>query len=277
MSRDGIIGRRTIAALNGQSTAKLSDKLAINMERMRWFPRSLGRKHIIVNQAAYQAQMIENGRKIHQMRVIVGKVRHPTPLFSDEMETVVFNPYWNVPRSITGGEYLPRLMNDPGYLDRKGFQVIDRRGRQVSSWSVDWWNYSPSTIPYDVRQPPGRGNALGEVKFLFPNKHAVYMHDTPKRHLFRNKDRAYSHGCVRVQNPRKFAEMVLGWSASKVASAIEAGQNRPVTLNRKIPVHMTYFTLWPDDSGSLVARSDFYGRDKALKKALKTTKIALRR
>ena len=112
---------------------------------------------------------------------------------------------------------------------------------------------------------------------MFPNKHAVYMHDTPKRHLFRNKDRAYSHGCVRVQNPRKFAEVVLGWSSSKVASAIDAGQNRQVSLNRKIPVHMTYFTLWTDDSGSLVARSDFYKRDKALKTALNVTRSALRR
>ncbi|MCP5082528.1 MAG: L,D-transpeptidase family protein [Alphaproteobacteria bacterium] len=276
LSRDGIVGRRTISALNGQSNENLGEKIELNMERMRWLTRNLGQRHIFVNQAAYMAEMMDNGRKIHQMRVIVGKPKHPTPMFSDEMETVVFNPYWNVPRSIIGAEYMPRLWNDPGYLDRKGFEVIDRRGKKVSSYNVDWWSYSGKTLPYNVRQPPSRGNALGEIKFLFPNKHAVYMHDTPKRSLFNSAQRAYSHGCVRIQDPRKFAQIVLGWSANKVNGAVEAGQNRPVDLSRKIPVHMTYFTMWPDDSGKLTSRADFYKRDSALKRALSVTRVALR-
>ncbi len=275
VKRDGIVGNRTIARLNGNRPVKLAEKLQLNMERMRWFIRSFGERHVIVNQAAYQAQIIDNDEKIHQMRVIIGKPEHPTPLFSDEMETVVFNPYWNVPRSIMTNEYLPRLINDPGYLDRKGFEVRNARGQQVSSYLIDWWNLAGRNIPYDVRQPPGRGNALGEIKFLFPNKHAVYMHDTPKRGLFANSARAYSHGCVRVQNPRKFAQVILGWSAGKVSGAVETGENRPVTLKQKIPVHMTYFTLWPDDSGRLISRSDVYKRDSALKKALKITQAAL--
>ncbi len=276
LSRDGIVGRRTIAALNGQSNENLEEKIELNMERMRWLTRDLGTRHVFVNQAAYMAEMIDNGRKIHQMRVIVGKPKHPTPMFSDEMETVVFNPYWNVPRSIIGAEYMPRLWNDPGYLDRKGFEVIDRRGKRVSSYNVDWWSYSGKTLPYNVRQPPSRGNALGEIKFLFPNKHAVYMHDTPKRNLFNSAQRAYSHGCVRIQDPRKFAQIVLGWSASKVSNAVEAGENRPVELSTKIPVHMTYFTMWPDDSGKLTSRADFYKRDGALKRALSVTRVALK-
>lgn len=276
LSRDGIVGRRTIAALNGQSNENLEEKIQLNMERMRWLTRDLGTRHVFVNQAAYMAEMIENGRRIHQMRVIVGKPKHPTPMFSDEMETVVFNPYWNVPRSIIGAEYMPRLWNDPGYLDRKGFEVIDRRGRQVSSYNVDWWSYNGKTLPYNVRQPPSRANALGEIKFLFPNKHAVYMHDTPKRNLFNTAQRAYSHGCVRIQDPRKFAQIVLGWSANKVANAVEAGENRPVELTKKIPVHMTYFTMWPDDSGKLTSRADFYQRDGALKRALSVTRVALK-
>ena len=275
LSRDGIVGRRTIAALNGQSNENLEEKIQLNMERMRWLTRNLGTRHVFVNQAAYMAEMIDNGRRIHQMRVIVGKPEHPTPMFSDEMETVVFNPYWNVPRSIIGAEYMPRLWNDPGYLDRKGFEVIDRRGKRVSSYNVDWWSYSGKTLPYNVRQPPSRANALGEIKFLFPNKHAVYMHDTPKRNLFNNAQRAYSHGCVRIQDPRKFAEIVLGWSSRQVNNAVDAGQNRPVELSKKIPVHMTYFTMWPDDSGKLTSRADFYQRDKALKRALSVTRVAL--
>lgn len=276
LSRDGIVGRRTIAALNGQSNENLEEKIQLNMERMRWLTRDLGTRHVFVNQAAFMAEMIDNGRKIHQMRVIVGKPKHPTPLFSDEMETVVFNPYWNVPRSIIGAEMMPRLFNDPGYLDRKGFEVIDRRGKRVSSYNVNWWSYSSKTLPYNVRQPPSRGNALGEIKFMFPNKHAVYMHDTPKRNLFANSQRAYSHGCVRIQDPRKFAQVVLGWSANQVNGAVEAGENRPVKLSKKIPVHMTYFTLWPDDSGNLTSRADFYKRDSALKRALSVTRVALR-
>ena len=171
---------------------------------------------------------------------------------------------------------IPRLMRDPGYLDRKGFQVIDRRGRKVRSRSVRWWNYSANTMPYDIRQPPGRRNALGELKFLFPNKHSVYMHDTPSRQLFNADKRAFSHGCVRVQNPRKFAEIVLGWSSRKVASLVSKRKNRKVKLQKKIPVHLTYFTLWPGKDGNLIEHADVYERDKALAKAIKTPALKRR-
>ncbi len=276
LKRDGIVGRKTLAALNGQKSKDLRELAKLNMERMRWLPRDLGQNHIIVNQAAYEARFVERGNTVHQMRVIIGKPHHPTPLFSDEMETVVFNPYWNVPRSIAGAEMIPRLMRDPGYLDRKGFEVIDRRGRKVRSRSVRWWNYTGETMPYDIRQPPGRRNALGELKFLFPNKHAVYMHDTPRRQLFNAERRAFSHGCVRVQNPKKFAEIVLGWSARKVASLVATRTNRKVKLQENIPVHLTYFTLWPDSAASLVEYADVYERDEALTKALKTSAPRLR-
>ncbi|NNF77422.1 MAG: L,D-transpeptidase family protein [Rhizobiales bacterium] len=276
LKRDGIVGRKTLAALNGQARKDLRELAKLNMERMRWLPRDLGQNHIIVNQAAYEARFVERGDTVHRMRVIIGKPHHPTPLFSDEMETVVFNPYWNVPRSIAGAEMIPRLMRDPGYLDRKGFEVIDRRGRKVRSRSVKWWNYTGETMPYDIRQPPGRRNALGELKFLFPNKHSIYMHDTPSRQLFNAQRRAFSHGCVRVQNPKKFAEIVLGWSARKVASLVATRTNRKVELQRKVPVHLTYFTLWPNSAASLVEYADVYERDKALTKALKTPAPRLR-
>ena len=271
LRRDGIVGRKTLAALNGKRRKDFRALAKLNMERMRWLPRDFGAQHIIVNQAAYEARFVERGKTIHKMRVIIGKPHHPTPLFSDEMETVVFNPYWNVPRSIAGAEMIPRLKRDPGYLDRKGFQVIDRRGRKVRSRSVRWWNYTGETMPYDIRQPPGRRNALGELKFLFPNKHAVYMHDTPSRQLFNAERRAFSHGCVRVQNPRKFAEIILGWNARKVASLVATRTNRRVSLRKKIPVHLTYFTLWPNAASTLVEYADVYGRDKALATALKAS------
>ena len=222
----------------------------------------------MVNQPEYRARVSDNGAISHEMRVVIGKKRFPTAEFSDEMEYVAFNPYWNVPRSIAGNEMLPKLWNDPGYLDRAGYEVRDRRGKKVSSYSVDWWNYTGRTMPYDIRQLPGSGNALGAVKFMFPNKHAIYLHDTPHKSLFSKLTRAYSHGCVRVQTPRKFAEIVLGWSRNEVNNAIESGKNRRVTLKRKIPVHLTYFTAWPDRSGRIKYYEDVYGRNAALRKAL---------
>ncbi len=272
LKQDGLAGRRTIAALNARpaSPEEKIQKLKISMERMRWLPRALGDRHILVNKPEYVARVIDFGRITHSMRVVVGKPRFPTTEFYDQMEHVVFNPYWNVPRSIAGNEMLPRLWSDPGYLDRAGYQVLDRRGRRVSSYSVDWSSYTRSTLPYSVRQPPGRGNALGAIKFMFPNKHAIYMHDTPAKNLFQRVTRAYSHGCVRVQTPRKFAEIVLGWDRSQVDAAIGSGQNRQVDLGKDIPVYLTYFTAWPDDSGRIRYHKDVYGRDAAMLKALKT-------
>ena len=271
LARDGIIGRRTIAALNspaGGSITNRIEKLKFALERMKWMPRKWGQRHIMVNQPEYRARVIVRNAITHEMRVVIGKKRFPTAEFSDEMEYVAFNPYWNVPRSIAGNEMLPKLWNDPGYLDRAGYEVRDRRGKRVSSNSVDWWNYTGRTMPYDIRQLPGRSNALGAVKFMFPNKHAIYLHDTPAKNLFKKLTRAYSHGCVRVQTPRKFAEIVLGWGRGEVNAAIESGRNQRVNLKRKIPVHLTYFTAWPDRSGRIKYYEDVYDRDAALRTAL---------
>ena len=231
-----------------------------------------GERHILVNKPEYMARVIDNGTTTHSMRVVVGKLRFPTAEFYDQMEHVVFNPYWNVPQSIAGNEMLPKLWSDPGYLDRAGYQVLDRRGRQVSSSSVDWSFYSSNTLPYSVRQPPGNRNALGAIKFMFPDKHAIYMHDTPAKNLFQRVTRAYSHGCVRVQTPRKFAQIVLGWDRGRVDAAIGSGQNRRVDLGKNIPVYLTHFTAWPDETGRIRYHEDVYGRDEAMLKALETHK-----
>lgn len=273
LSADGIVGRRTLAALNGKVPKNRVAMLRANMERMRWLPKNLGQKHVFVNQAAFQVRVVENGEVIHKTKVIVGKERHPTPLFSDEMETVVFNPYWNVPRSITRNEFMPKIWDDPSYLDRNGYEVVSASGQVVSPYEVDWWNYS-GNMPYRIRQTPGYNNALGEVKFLFPNKHSVYLHDTPTKHLFKKQRRAFSHGCVRVENPRKFAEFILNWDEQDVASAIAGGQNHSVRLTNKLPVHLTYFTVWPDEQGKLSYRTDFYGRDKAVLNAMQRYRVA---
>lgn len=275
---DGIIGSRTISALNGQDSGQVRrrERIVLSMERLRWMPRSLGAKHVLVNQAAFTASVIENGHNVWTTKVVVGKPNTQTAVFSDEMETVEFNPYWGVPGSIIVHEMLPRLRNDPSYLDREGYEVVNAKGSVVPSSSVNWFNVSSANIPVGVRQPPGRQNALGEVKFLFPNSHAIYMHDTPAKSLFAKTARAFSHGCVRVENPRHFAELILGWDQDRIASEISTGRNHPVKLEKKVPVHLAYFTAWPDESGTVHYYDDVYSRDSQLERAMGMSRVALR-
>ena len=273
LSPDGIAGSLTISALNGKKPVNRANQLALNMERLRWLPRNLGTRYILVNQPAYKMQIINKGQTEWSTRVIVGKPSNQTYFFSDQMERVEFNPYWGVPQSIIKGEYLGRLRNNPGYFEQRGYEVLNSRGQRISGWNVDWWNYRGGI---GVRQKPGPKNALGEVKFMFPNKHAIYLHDTPKRSLFENDQRAYSHGCVRVQNPRQLATQVLGWSQEEIASTIAGRKNRPVQLDKKLPVHLTYFTAWTDDAGGLAYYPDVYERDMYLARAMKAEKNALR-
>lgn len=271
----GAVGPQTVAALNNAGSAGSVDRLLDNMERVRWLPRDLGRRYVFVNQAAYQAQVISDGKPEWTTRVIVGKPNTQTAVFSDEMEMVVFNPSWGVPPSIIANEYLPKLRRDPGYLDRIGFKVVNQKGKVVSSRSVPWGSYG-SKVPYGIQQPPGEDNALGEIKFLFPNSHDIYMHDTPSRELFEREGRAFSHGCVRVQNPRDFASVLLGWTPDEVAAKVDEKGSETVRLSEKIPVHLTYFTAWPDETGKIVFFKDIYGRDKPIENARSSTLVAQR-
>ena len=268
---DGVAGNLTINALNGKKPVNRANQLTLNMERLRWLPRKLGSRYVFVNQPAYKMQIISKGETEWSTRVIVGKPSNQTYFFSDEMERVEFNPYWGLPQSIIKGEYLHKLRRNPGYFEQRGYEVLNSRGQRISGWNVDWWNYKGVA----VRQKPGPKNALGEVKFMFPNKHAIYLHDTPKRSLFENDQRAYSHGCVRVQNPRQLATQLLGWSQDEIASTIAGRRNKHVQLETKLPVHLTYFTAWTDDSGDLVYYADIYERDMYLARAMKAEKSAL--
>ncbi|MGH6874096.1 MAG: L,D-transpeptidase family protein, partial [Aestuariivirgaceae bacterium] len=207
IKQTGWIDKATVEALNAKPAQNNIQKLAMNMERVRWLPRDIGQRYILVNQAAFELRLMEQNKIAWSTKVIVGKPETQTFVFSDEMETVVINPYWGVPQSIIRYEMMPYLARDRGYLDREGFEVVNARGKVVSSRSVNWWAYG-SKIPYGVRQPPGDDNALGRIKFLFPNAHDIYMHDTPTKKLFAEDVRAFSHGCVRVENPRELAEHV---------------------------------------------------------------------
>jgi murein L,D-transpeptidase YcbB/YkuD len=243
-------------------------KLVLNMERIRWLPRELGQRHIFVNQAAFELRLIDGDDLTWRTRVIVGKPETQTAVFSDRMETVVINPYWGVPQSIIRYEFMPKMARDRRYLERNGYEVLTEAGRRISSRSVNWWGYK-GKIPFAVRQRPGDDNALGRIKFLFPNSHDIYMHDTPTKELFDEEVRAFSHGCVRVQNPREFAEHVTGWERRRIDDLIATGENQEFDLDRHIPVHLQYFTAWPGDSGAIEFHSDIYGRDARLARALK--------
>jgi L,D-transpeptidase YcbB len=228
--------------------ARLEADILANMERWRWVPSDMGRRHIWVNVPEYKLRLVTDGRAIHEARVIVGKPETPTPLFSDVMEHAIVNPSWYVPPSIFKNEFY----SDPAYAASRGYQVVRTRDGGIS-----------------VRQPPGERNALGFIKFMFPNQHAVYLHDTPNRNLFNAQKRAFSHGCVRLDQPFRFGEFVLGpeWSEGRLRSLIGRGE-RTIKLPEKIPVHLTYFTLVADEKGELHQIADLYAVNNKVRVAL---------
>ena len=266
---DGVAGPRTVPALAGVSKAERIEKVLIALEQLRWLPSQLGDTRVFINQPAFTARYIENGAEKLNMRAIVGKPSNQTSFFYDEIEQVDYNPYWGVPQSIIVNEMLPRLRNDPGYLDRAGYEVTDSKGRHISSSSINWWAYG-SKIPFNVRQTPSEANALGELKILFPNKHAIYMHDTPQKELFDKDMRAFSHGCVRLKDPRGMAAAVLGTTVEHIAEKLKQGHSTEKTA-RKIPVYVAYFTAWPDKNGKVEYFADIYERDARLKLAMEKT------
>ncbi|TPK60529.1 murein L,D-transpeptidase [Mesorhizobium sp. B2-4-19] len=269
MKGDGVIGPRTVALLAGTSKADKLLKVQVALEELRWLPSDLGSPRVFINQPAFTASYIDNGEEKLKTRVVVGRVTNQTAFFYDQIKQVDFHPYWGVPQSIIVNEMLPRLRSDPGYLDRAGYEVTDSRGKRIPSSAVNWGGYG-ANIPYSVRQQPSEANALGELKILFPNKHAIYMHDTPQKSFFKQDMRALSHGCVRLQDPRGMAAAVLGTSVDYVAEKLKHGHSTE-DVTRKIPVYVAYFTAWPDMSGKVEYFSDVYDRDSRLKQALDAT------
>ncbi len=266
---DGIIGSRTVAAVAGVSKADKVVKVKVALEQLRWHPSDLGQTFVFLNAAAFTATYREDGRDKLSMRTVVGRPGNQTSFFQDELERVEYNPYWGVPRSILVNEMLPRLRSDPGYLDRAGYEVTDSSGRHIPSSSINWAAHG-SNIPYNVRQTPSEANALGELKIMFPNKHAIYMHDTPQKSYFSRDMRALSHGCVRLADPRAMAAAVLGTDTDHVKSKLAQGHSSE-RINRHIPVYVAYFTAWPDQSGKVAYVGDVYDRDSHVLEALNKT------
>ncbi|MEX2519654.1 MAG: L,D-transpeptidase family protein [Paracoccaceae bacterium] len=272
LNDDGVIGQRTVEAMNASIEDRIG-QVIVNMERMRWTNRDPGRRHIFVNQADFTVQLIDDGVVLFDERVVIGARRHRTPEFSDEMTHMVFNPTWNVPRSIATKEILPLLQEDPEYLSKKNMRLVSSSGETPPDpATTDWSLYSAADFPYRVKQNPGRGNSLGRVKFMFPNHHAIYLHDTPSKSLFRKDARAFSHGCIRVQDPMRLAEALLAAQNADPSGLIErhlgSGRETVVQLDTPIPVHLDYRTAWIGDDGHARYREDVYGRDTRVLAAL---------
>jgi L,D-transpeptidase YcbB len=263
---DGIIGKNTLRYLSDVGHSAKIRRVELALERLRWLPEKFGDRLVMINQPAYRATYSENFADTLSMRAIVGKKSNQTSFFYDEVEMVVYNPYWGVPQSIIVNEMLPKLYRDPGYLDRAGYEVTTASGKRVASSNVNWGQYG-GPVPFNVRQKPGPRNALGELKILFPNKHSIYMHDTPSRNLFERDERALSHGCVRLQNPRGMAAAVLGKDVAHVTANL-GGPEHIENLERKVPVYVAYFTAWPTAAGEVEYFPDIYDRDIYLGRAL---------
>jgi len=269
---DGVVGPHTVSKLAGTSKADRIQKVILALEEMRWLPSDLGSPRVFINQPAFTASYIDGDQEKLKMRVIIGRPANQTSFFYDEIEQVDYNPYWGVPQSIIVNEMLPRLRSDPGYLDRSGYEVINSKGKRIPSSSINWGQYG-GKVPFSIRQIPSEANALGELKILFPNKHAIYMHDTPQKGLFNRDSRAFSHGCVRLKDPRGMAAAVLDTNLDHVARKLKAGHSSE-RVSRKIPVYVAYFTAWPDASGKVEYFNDVYDRDTHLKLAIDKVEAA---
>ncbi len=252
-----------------------AQQIIVNMERWRWLPRNLGERHVMVNQAAFEMYIVENGKTVDRRRVVVGKPFHKTPMFSHAIEYAEFNPTWTISRSIAGNEFLPKLKKDPGYLERNNYKLYtswEADAPSMNANTVDWNSVNPKKFPYRIVQQPGENNALGNVKFIFPNKYEVYLHDTQSKNLFSESSRAFSHGCIRVENPLEFAEKLYAGegtlNSSKIKELVSSEETKRVDMKEPIPVHLAYFTVWIDDSGDAKFHKDVYGRDALVGKIL---------
>lgn len=274
LESDGLIGRRTLNALNVSIQQRIR-QVKLNLERQRWLPHDLGNSYLLVNTADFKLRAVENQVSVFDMRVVVGRPARRSPVFSSRMTYLVLNPYWTVPFSIAVKDILPRLKNGEDYLTKQGFRVFNgwnEDAEEIDPHLIDWTFYSQRRFPFRLRQDPGPANALGRIKFMFPNKFAVYLHDTPQRNLFNRAQRDFSSGCIRVEDALGLAQYVLkedpAWTRTGIEQALTAGRNQVVRLKTPVIIHLIYMTAWVDPDGSLQFREDIYDRDSKLDHAL---------
>lgn len=274
LEADGVVGPRTLTALN-HTAAERARQIEINLERWRWLPQDLGERHILVNIPQFELDVVEGDRTVLAMRAVVGRPYRRTPVFTALVTYLVLSPYWHVPPGIAAADILPAVRKDASYLATRNIRVFQGWGadaREIDPSAVDWTGVAARNLPYHFRQEPGPANALGRVKFMFPNTYSVYLHDTPSRELFGRDRRAFSSGCIRIEKALDLAEYLLRddprWGRNAIEAAASRGRETTALIPRPIPLHLLYWTSWADAEGSVHFREDIYERDALLAEAL---------
>jgi L,D-transpeptidase YcbB len=269
LNDDGEIGLSTIKEMNKPIDFRIK-QIMINMERLRWFPDEIESNFLLINIPEFKLHVFKNNQKIWDTKVVVGKEVTRTSIFKGNISQIILNPYWSVPNSIIRNEMLPDLKRNPAYLSKNNMEVLSGNN-VINPSNIDWHNYTKS-IPYSIRQKPGVGNALGKIKFVFPNNFSIYLHDTPSKNLFNENKRAFSHGCIRVQEPRKLALYLLrdkeNWNEDKVDKILKTNTTTSIAIKPTVAVYIVYFTAWVDNRGELNFRNDIYNLDDQLEKEI---------
>jgi murein L,D-transpeptidase YcbB/YkuD len=271
LKSDGVVGKKTFTALNIPLEYRIK-QLIINMERWRWLPENLGSRYIYVNIADYNLKLYEDNQVIMQMKTIVGKEQRSTPVFSDTIKYLVINPYWYVPKSIAVEDKLPLIKEDYSYLKENNYSLFQYTGNnkleEIDPAEVNWPKIDEDNFNYLLRQNPGDNNALGRIKFMFPNKFSIYLHDTPGRYLFSENERGFSSGCIRIEKPIDLAEYLLNdqekWNRENIEEEMENDKEKTVYLKNPIKIYLQYNTAWIDSFGRLNFREDIYKRDQKI-------------
>ncbi|RAK04218.1 murein L,D-transpeptidase YcbB/YkuD [Halanaerobium saccharolyticum] len=271
LNADGVVGDKTLKALNVPLDHRIK-QIIINMERWRWLPEDLGSRYIYVNIADYNLKLYENNQVIMEMKTIVGQEQRSTPVFSDTIKYLVINPYWYVPKSIAVKDKLPQIKKDYNYLKENNYSLFKYMGdselKEIDPAEVEWSKINEDNFNYLLRQNPGDQNALGKIKFMFPNKFSIYLHDTPGRYLFSETDRSFSSGCIRIEKPVDLAEYLLQdqekWNRDAIESEMKKDKEKTVYLNNPIKIYIQYNSAWVDSLGNLNFREDIYNRDQKI-------------
>ena len=271
---DGVVGSSTLSVLNISVEDRI-EQIKFNMERWRWLPQDLGERYLMVNTANFELDIIEDGQSVTSSRAIVGKKKRPTPALSRKITYMELNPYWNIPHNIALNDILPCIKKDPNYLKDKNIRVFENwedGAREINPESIDWDTVTKENFVYKLRQDPANSNALGRVKFIFPNEFSIYLHDTPARELFNKTKRTFSSGCIRIEKPMELAAYLLAdnskWTFEKLTDALNSKKNRTILLSDPMNIHILYWTAWVDKDGTVNFRDDIYGRDRQLNIAL---------
>ncbi len=264
LDADGVVGKGTLAAMNIPVAARIN-QIRVNLDRARWVSQDVPETFVIVDIAGFNARLFRNGEVVWDEPAQVGKPYRKTPVFREDMTYLELNPTWTIPPTILAKDILPKMKKDSSYLQKKNMQVLTQDGKVVDPGTIDWSSVSAKGFPYIIRQTPGPHNALGRVKFMFPNPHFVYLHDTPSKELFNRSSRAFSSGCIRVRNPFRLAELLLqdqdGWDRSKIDSEIDSLKQQRVSLTEPVPVLLLYWTVNVDAEGTVYFKEDIYERD----------------